>query len=333
MLVYLNNITDRNGGPNGNSARELLELHTLGAENYLNATTPEPEQVPTDANGIAIGYVDSDIYEPPPRSPAGRSRTAEMWETPSSRTPGNSITGTAGTIDFKNCSSVSGTTTTRDRSSTADRCWTSWPITPVQPDMSVGSFVDGSSRTIHPSRSSRRPRPCGSPTQPLLTRSRWSSRRFFYQASSPRRSARKSSARSSCTSPPARSEPALHARVHDLLAARAGWLPIIRVAHSRRPPGCGDPLGRHERHAPPVEFLQRTTGPGEWRHVRHRRRDGPRRGSHLHPDRRLLDRPSARASHGFNRGKSLSTSSDKVRVPTPRRCPRVVRRIMAAPMR
>ncbi|MFN3490620.1 MAG: DUF1800 family protein, partial [Anaerolineales bacterium] len=47
--------------PNENFARELFELHTLGAENYLGVQAPNA--VPKDANGISIGYVDNDVYE------------------------------------------------------------------------------------------------------------------------------------------------------------------------------------------------------------------------------------------------------------------------------
>jgi uncharacterized protein (DUF1800 family) len=47
MLYYLDNYISTNAGPNENYARELFELHTLGAMNY---------QVPG-------GYVDDDVYE------------------------------------------------------------------------------------------------------------------------------------------------------------------------------------------------------------------------------------------------------------------------------
>jgi uncharacterized protein (DUF1800 family) len=47
MLYYLDNYKSTDGGPNENYARELVELHTLGAMNY---------QVPG-------GYIDQDVYE------------------------------------------------------------------------------------------------------------------------------------------------------------------------------------------------------------------------------------------------------------------------------
>lgn len=61
MLYYLNQNNSNDAGPNENFARELFELHTLGAENYLGVQ--DPNAVPKDANGVSIGYVDNDVYE------------------------------------------------------------------------------------------------------------------------------------------------------------------------------------------------------------------------------------------------------------------------------
>jgi uncharacterized protein (DUF1800 family) len=61
MLVYLDNAFNQSGNPNENFARELFELHTLGAENYLGTT--ERERVGKDKQGRPIGYVDGDVYE------------------------------------------------------------------------------------------------------------------------------------------------------------------------------------------------------------------------------------------------------------------------------
>lgn len=61
MLYYLNQNNSNDAGPNENFARELFELHTLGAENYLGVR--DPNSVEKDANGIAVGYVDNDVYE------------------------------------------------------------------------------------------------------------------------------------------------------------------------------------------------------------------------------------------------------------------------------
>ena len=61
MLVYLDNHVNSNAGPNENYARELLELHTLGAMNYLGVRLQS--EVPTGADGIPVAYVDGDVYE------------------------------------------------------------------------------------------------------------------------------------------------------------------------------------------------------------------------------------------------------------------------------
>ena len=61
-------------GPNENYARELLELHTLGAENYYGvgrqASVPPwpggavwPAGLPSAGQPIPAGYVDNDVYE------------------------------------------------------------------------------------------------------------------------------------------------------------------------------------------------------------------------------------------------------------------------------
>ena len=61
MLYYLDNYTSSNAGPNENFCRECMELHTLGAAAYLGV---QPQNsVPTDVNGVPIGYVDADVYE------------------------------------------------------------------------------------------------------------------------------------------------------------------------------------------------------------------------------------------------------------------------------
>ena len=61
MLYYLDNYVNRRQGPNENWSRELLELHTLGAENYFGVM--DPSEVPLDAQGLPIGFVDDDIIE------------------------------------------------------------------------------------------------------------------------------------------------------------------------------------------------------------------------------------------------------------------------------
>ncbi len=61
MLVYLDNWLNHVAGPNENWARELFELHTLGAINYLGVG--RQDEVPRDGDGRPVGYVDGDVYE------------------------------------------------------------------------------------------------------------------------------------------------------------------------------------------------------------------------------------------------------------------------------
>jgi uncharacterized protein (DUF1800 family) len=63
MLYYLDNESNTRSGPNENFARELLELHTFGAENYLGFM--DPFQVPPcpEDPSFPIGYTDVDVYE------------------------------------------------------------------------------------------------------------------------------------------------------------------------------------------------------------------------------------------------------------------------------
>jgi uncharacterized protein (DUF1800 family) len=63
MLYYLDNHESRASPANENFARELLELHTLGAENYLSATARDWTEVPRLPDGTAAGYIDADVYE------------------------------------------------------------------------------------------------------------------------------------------------------------------------------------------------------------------------------------------------------------------------------
>lgn len=63
MLYYLNNAESRASPANENFARELLELHTLGAPHYLSDRFRRWHEVPKDAGGVALGYIDEDVYE------------------------------------------------------------------------------------------------------------------------------------------------------------------------------------------------------------------------------------------------------------------------------
>jgi uncharacterized protein (DUF1800 family) len=63
MMYYLDNASNTRSGPNENFARELLELHTFGAENYLGFMDPfEVPPCPEDPT-YPIGYTDVDVYE------------------------------------------------------------------------------------------------------------------------------------------------------------------------------------------------------------------------------------------------------------------------------
>ena len=63
MLYYLDNAYSVASPANENYARELFELHTLGAMHYYNDLYDDWRHVPTDENGTALGYIDEDVYE------------------------------------------------------------------------------------------------------------------------------------------------------------------------------------------------------------------------------------------------------------------------------
>jgi uncharacterized protein (DUF1800 family) len=63
MLYYLNNEASRASPANENFARELFELHTLGAANYFNDKTTNWSDVPGAKDGNAERYIDQDVYE------------------------------------------------------------------------------------------------------------------------------------------------------------------------------------------------------------------------------------------------------------------------------
>jgi uncharacterized protein (DUF1800 family) len=63
MLYYLDNATNTRSGPNENYARELLELHTFGAENYLGFVDPFSVPPCPEDPSFPIGYSDLDVYD------------------------------------------------------------------------------------------------------------------------------------------------------------------------------------------------------------------------------------------------------------------------------
>lgn len=79
MLFYLDNYISSDGGPNENYARELFELHTMGTDAYLGHLNQE--EVPRDAQGRPIAYVDEDVYEAA-RAFTGWTINGAHWELP-----------------------------------------------------------------------------------------------------------------------------------------------------------------------------------------------------------------------------------------------------------
>jgi uncharacterized protein (DUF1800 family) len=63
MLIYLNNAASKASPANENFARELFELHTLGADAYFNHLYNRWREVPGSLDGKPVGYIDEDVYE------------------------------------------------------------------------------------------------------------------------------------------------------------------------------------------------------------------------------------------------------------------------------
>lgn len=61
MLYYLDNQSNQGGDPNENYARELFELHGMGAENYYGVRKTDDPAI-FDGEGNRLGYVDDDVY-------------------------------------------------------------------------------------------------------------------------------------------------------------------------------------------------------------------------------------------------------------------------------
>jgi uncharacterized protein (DUF1800 family) len=90
MLFYLDNNSNQVAGPNENYARELFELHTMGAENYLGVTDPRKIKGFDEHN--SVGYVDNDVYE------AARAFTG--WRVDSGSSRDDSIIHNTGTFIY-----------------------------------------------------------------------------------------------------------------------------------------------------------------------------------------------------------------------------------------
>jgi len=63
MLYYLDGVQSRASPANENFARELFELHTLGARHYFNHLYTKWRDVPGALDGKPSGYIDQDVYE------------------------------------------------------------------------------------------------------------------------------------------------------------------------------------------------------------------------------------------------------------------------------
>jgi uncharacterized protein (DUF1800 family) len=63
MLYYQNNASSKASPANENYARELFELHTLGAGAYVNHLYNRWAEVPGARDGQPTGYIDEDVYE------------------------------------------------------------------------------------------------------------------------------------------------------------------------------------------------------------------------------------------------------------------------------
>lgn len=61
MLFYLDNAFNSQEDANENYARELLELHVMGAGSYLGSV--DPGSVPVDDDGVPVGYTEADVIE------------------------------------------------------------------------------------------------------------------------------------------------------------------------------------------------------------------------------------------------------------------------------
>jgi uncharacterized protein (DUF1800 family) len=80
MLAYLNNASSKASPANENFARELFELHMLGAPAYLHGQFGKWRDVPGALEGKAAGYIDEDVYEAA-RAFTGWSYESGQWVT------------------------------------------------------------------------------------------------------------------------------------------------------------------------------------------------------------------------------------------------------------
>lgn len=95
MMYMLDLYSSIAAGPNENYARELCELHTLGAANYAGVVEPDPNSgiydIPTvtaaDGNPIRAQYVDDDVYDAT-SALTGWTLSNSIWQTQGDPNPG-----------------------------------------------------------------------------------------------------------------------------------------------------------------------------------------------------------------------------------------------------
>ena len=95
MMYMLDLYSNIAAGPNENYARELCELHTLGAENYAGVVEPDPNSgvyniatvTAADGNPIRAQYVDDDVYDAT-SALTGWTLSQSTWWTQSDPNPG-----------------------------------------------------------------------------------------------------------------------------------------------------------------------------------------------------------------------------------------------------
>jgi uncharacterized protein (DUF1800 family) len=63
MMIYLDNWLSRATTPNENYSREVLELHTLGADVYLGIINPDPPSVQAGPYKVTAGFTDADVTQ------------------------------------------------------------------------------------------------------------------------------------------------------------------------------------------------------------------------------------------------------------------------------
>lgn len=96
MMYMLDLYSSVAAGPNENYARELCELHTLGAMNYAGVVDPDPNtgvyDIPVgtaaDGNPIRLKYVDDDVYNAT-SALTGWTLSQSTWDTRNDPNPGN----------------------------------------------------------------------------------------------------------------------------------------------------------------------------------------------------------------------------------------------------